>query len=51
MLKRRIIAIVTGLVLLAAAAGISGVAADGLSYLAAPQEIACNSTGGSGGSC
>jgi hypothetical protein len=49
MLKKRIIAIVTGLALLAAVA--TGVAADSLGLQVTPQAHACQSSGSSGGGC
>ena len=51
MLKKRIIAVLTGLALLAAVVGSSGVVADSLGLSATSQVHACNATSGSGGGC
>jgi hypothetical protein len=50
MFKKRIVAVVTGLALLLAVAGASGVAADALGFSATAPAHACN-TSGSGGGC
>ena len=50
MLKKRIIALVAGLVLLAAVAG-SGIVADKLGLLGTQQVHACQNGSGSGGGC
>lgn len=54
MLKQRIIAVLTGLVLLATVAGSAGIAADSLGLFVTSQAqacsgSACNCSGGSGG--
>jgi hypothetical protein len=51
MLKKRIIAVLTGLALLAAVAGLSGVVADSLGLPVTSQVHACNVSSGSGGGC
>ena len=51
MLKRRIIALVTGIVLLMAVMGISGVVADSLGLDITPQTYACSQGSGGGGGC
>lgn len=50
MLKKRIVAVVTGLALLLAVAGVSGVAADALGLTVTAPAHACNASG-SGGGC
>ena len=50
MLKKRIIAVVMGLALLAAVAGSSGIVADSLGLSVTSQVHACE-VGGSGGGC
>jgi hypothetical protein len=50
MLKKRIVAVVTGLALLLAVAGVSGVAADSLGLDVTAPAHACNSSS-SGGGC
>lgn len=50
-MKRRIIAVITGLALLLAVAGSAGIAADTLGLAVTSQSHACNSTGASGGGC
>lgn len=51
MLKQRIIAVITGLVLLAAVAGSVGVVADELGLSLTRAAHACNVSGSSGGGC
>lgn len=51
MLKKRIVALVTGLVLLLAVAGVSGVVADSLGFAVTSPAYACPASGGSGGGC
>jgi hypothetical protein len=51
MLKKRIIAVVVGLALLAAVVGSSGIMADELGLAGTSPAHACNSTGTSGGGC
>lgn len=51
MLKKRIIALVTGLALLLAVAGASGVVADSLGFALTAPAHACNTSGSSGGGC
>lgn len=51
MLKKHIIAVVTGLALLAAVAGASGIVADALGLPATTPAFACPNPGGSGGGC
>jgi len=51
MLKKRIIAVLTGLALLSAVAGSSGVVADSLGLAVTSQAHACNVGGASGGGC
>lgn len=50
-MKKRIIAIVAGVAMLLAVAGVSGVVADTLGYAVTPQGHACNSSGSAGGGC
>jgi hypothetical protein len=49
MLKRRLIAILAGLALLLAVAGVSGVVADSVGLDATAPAHACNTSGSSGG--
>lgn len=51
MLKKRIIAVVAGLALLAAATGSSGIVADSLGLSVTAPAYACSSGGSSGGGC
>jgi hypothetical protein len=51
MLKKRIIAVITGLALLAAITGSSGVVVDSLGLSMTSQVHACNASGASGGGC
>ena len=51
MLRNRMIALITGLVLVVVVAAGSAGIATGLITTDAPQAIACNSTGSSGGGC
>jgi hypothetical protein len=54
MLKRRIVAWLTGIALLAAVAGASGIVADSLGLAVTPTANACNGPGhggGGGGGC
>ena len=51
MLKKRLIAVVAGLALLAAVTGSSGIMADALGLAVTPQAYACNSGGSAGGGC
>ncbi len=51
MLKKRILGIVTGLALLAAVTGSTGIVADALGFAVTPQTHACATSGGSGGGC
>jgi hypothetical protein len=51
MLKKRIVALVTGLALLLAVAGASGVVADSLGFATTSPAHACPASGGSGGGC
>lgn len=50
-LKKRILAVVTGLTLLAAVAGSSGIVGDWLGWPAATPAHACNDQSGAGGGC
>lgn len=49
--KKRIIAALTGIALLLAVTGMSGVAADSLGLSVTSPAHACQPTGGSGGGC
>jgi hypothetical protein len=49
MFKKRIIALITGLALLAAVAASSGIVADSLGLPVTPQVHACGASGGGGG--
>ena len=51
MLKKRLIAVIAGIALLAAVAGSSGIAADALGLQITPQAHACQEAGTSGGGC
>ena len=51
MLKKRIIAVITGLALLAVVGGSSGILADSLGWEATSQVDACNETSSAGGGC
>lgn len=51
MLKKRLIAVVAGLALLAAVAGSSGIAGDAVGLNWTPHANACNASGSSGGGC
>ncbi|MBN1220254.1 MAG: hypothetical protein JXM69_15100 [Anaerolineae bacterium] len=51
MLKKRIIAVATGLALLAVIAGASGIVADELGLAITQKAHACNISGSSGGGC
>jgi len=48
MVKRRLVTFLVGLALLAAATGLSGIAADSLGYSVTPQAMACGSSAGGG---
>ncbi len=51
MLRKRIIAVVTGIALLAAVAGSSGIVADALGLSVTSQVHACQNSSSSGGGC
>ena len=51
MLRKRIIAVMAGLALLAAVAGSSGIVADSLGLSVTSQVHACNAPGSGGGGC
>lgn len=51
MLKKRLIAVITGIALLLAVAGVSGVVADSLGFSVTPAIYACPTGGSSGGGC
>lgn len=51
MLKKRLIAVITGIALLLAVAGVSGVVADSLGLSVTAPAHACNSGSPSGGGC
>lgn len=51
MLKKRILSVITGLALLAAVAGSTGIVADSLGLAVTPHVSACNSSGSAGGGC
>ena len=51
MLKKRIIAVLAGLALLAAVTGSTGIVADGLGYSVTSPAQACSSNGSGGGGC
>jgi hypothetical protein len=49
MIKKRIIAVITGIALLVAVTGASGIVADALGLSMTAQAYACENPGGSGG--
>lgn len=49
MLKKRVVSVITGIILMLAVAGASGVVADSLGFEFTPTVQACS--GGSGGNC
>ncbi|MCB0194427.1 MAG: hypothetical protein KDJ65_20930 [Anaerolineae bacterium] len=51
MLKKRIVAIIAGLALLAAVAGSSGIVADSIGLSVTPSAHACNNGSSTGGGC
>jgi hypothetical protein len=51
MLKKRLIAVITGIALLLAVTGMSGVVADSLGLLVTAPVHACSPASGSGGGC
>lgn len=51
MLKKRLVAVLAGLALLAAVAGSTGIVADSFGLALTPPAHACNNGGGSGGGC
>lgn len=51
MLKKRLIAVITGIALLLAVTGLSGVAADSLGLSVTTPAHACTPSSGSGGGC
>jgi len=51
MFKKRVLSVLTGLALLAAVAGSTGIVNDWLGWPAATPAHACNDPGGAGGGC
>ncbi|MEW5957847.1 MAG: hypothetical protein AB1801_09005 [Chloroflexota bacterium] len=51
MFKKRVLSVLTGLALLAAVAGSTGIVADWLGWAATTPAHACNEPGGAGGGC
>lgn len=51
MLKQRLIAVITGIALLLAVAGVSGVVADSFGLAVTTAAHACNTSGSNGGGC
>lgn len=51
MLKKRLIAVITGIALLLAVAGVSGVVADSLGLAVTTTANACSTSGAGGGGC
>jgi hypothetical protein len=51
MVKKRVVAVITGLALLLGAIGATGIAADGLGVTVTTPAHACSNSGSSGGGC